>query len=142
MKSQPVMVRRVTAAQATLDHWQGVPFQWGKADCVRMAVFHLKQLGHKVTLAKAGAYSSALGAKRALVRSGYADLPGAMDAHGFARIPPAAALAGDVLLLPGEDGFGALAIALGNGRALCWHPDADGAVVCQPLEYQAAWSVA
>jgi hypothetical protein len=142
------MVRRVAAAQATLDKWQGVAFEWGRADCVRLAAAHLRNMGHKVSLSKGGAYGSVLSARRALKRAGFDSVADAVDGQGFARIPPASALVGDLLMLPGSDdgdteieGMGALAVALGNGRVLMWHPDADGATVCQPVEYQAAWRV-
>lgn len=139
------MIRRVAAAQATLDRWKGVPFALGRADCARMVAFHLRQLGLRVRVGKAGAYASPLSARRALIRAGFASLPDALDQHGLPRIPPAAAIAGDVLQLPadddeGADGIGALCVALGNGRVLGWHPDAEGAVVMQPGAFEAAWS--
>lgn len=62
-----------------------------------------------------------------------------MDAHGLDRIAPAAALAGDIVMLPGEDALGSLCIALGNGRVLGFHQDAKGAVVMQPTAFAAAW---
>src|SRR3546814_10218220 len=123
------MAQRVAAAQATGDRVKDVPFAWGKNDCARMVAFHLRKLGHSVKLAKAGTYSSALGAKRALTRLGFADLVAAMDGHGFERIPPASAVVADIIALPAEDNFGSLALALGNGRALSYHQDAVGAEI-------------
>lgn len=144
-KPAPIMLRRVAAAQATLDRWQGVAFEWGKADCARLVASHLRLLGIRLRIGKAGSYSSALGATRALRRVGFDTLAAVLDGHGLLRIPPAAAVVGDVLLLPGDPddnrGFDALAVALGNGRVLAWHPDAPGAVVCQPVQFDAAWSV-
>jgi hypothetical protein len=140
-RPQPIMVRRVAAAQATLDRFKDRPFALGKDDCARMAVFHLKQFGHRPKLAPAGSYSSLLGARRALTRAGFATLADAVDALGLARIPPAAAVVGDLLMLPGIDEFGALAVALGNGRVVAWHEDAAGACVIQPVEFLTAWSV-
>jgi hypothetical protein len=141
MKAQPIMVRRVAAAQATLDRFQGRPFAFGKDDCARMVVFHLRQLGFKPKIAKAGSYSTLLGARRALARAGFATLADAVDAQGLFRIPPAAAVVGDLLMMPGVEDFGALAVALGNGRVIGWHEDAEGATVLQPVEFVAAWSV-
>lgn len=135
------MVRRVAAAQATLDRFKDRPFAFGSDDCARMAVFHLRQLGFKPRIAKAGSYSTLLGARRALARAGFATLADAVDAQGLLRIPPAAAAVGDLLMVPGVDDLGALAVALGNGRVLMWHEDAIGACVCQPLEFVASWSV-
>lgn len=145
---QPVMVRRVTAAQATLDRWKDVPFQWGKADCATMIAGHLRSLGLKLRIGKAGSYKTALSARAALKRAGFESVAAAMDAHGFVRIPPAAAVVGDILMLSGDPddnalGFDALSVAMGNGRVLCWHPDAEGAVVCQPppIMLVTAWAV-
>lgn len=142
MKAQPIMVRRVAAAQATLDRFKNVPFAFGSNDCARMAVFHLRQLGHRPKIAKAGTYSTLLGARRALARAGFATLADAIDAQGVFRIPPAAAIVGDLVMLPGVDDLGALGVALGNGRVIMWHEDAEGACVCQPVKFVAAWSVA
>ncbi len=141
MKSQPIMVRRVAAAQATLDRFQGRAFAFGKDDCARMAVFHLRKLGLHPRIAKAGSYSSLLGARRALARSGFTSLAEAVDSHGLIRIAPAAAVVGDLLMLPGVEDFGALTIAMGNGRVLGWHEDAPGAAVLQPIDFVTAWSV-
>src|SRR3546814_16594592 len=38
-----------------------LPFKWGRYDCARVIAHQAKKLGHKVSLAKAGSYSSALG---------------------------------------------------------------------------------
>ncbi len=140
-KPQPVMIRRVAATQATLDRFQGQPFVWGKADCSKLAIFHVKQFGWTLRIAKAGGYSTALGAKRALTRAGFKSLADAIDAHGLPRISPAAAVAGDLVQIPGDEAMGAIGVAVGNGRVLGWHEDAPGAVVVQPIEFVAAWSV-
>lgn len=133
------MVRRRDAAQATLDRFKDVPLRLGRNDCVRMVAFHLRKLGRKVKLPASGAYASARSGKRLLAEMGHADLAAAVDAHGLERIPPAATVVGDILMLPGEEGLGALCIALGNGRVVGWHQDARGAVVLQPVEFEAAW---
>lgn len=139
--AQP-MVRRVAAAQATVDRFKDRPFRWGREDCARMVAFHLRKMGYSLRLAKAGSYTSALGAKRALRALGFADLAAAIDSYGLERIPPAAAVAGDILLVPGEDEFGgALHVAVGNGRSLAYHQDVEGAAIVQPVEFIAAWRV-
>ena len=134
-----VLLRRVAAAQATLDRFRARPFRFGTHDCARMVAFHLRRLGHPVRLAKAGSYRSTLGAARALRALGSGSLAEALDRHGLARIAPAAAIVGDIVELPGEPPFGALAVVMGNGRALAYHQDAEGAVVVQPTAYVAAW---
>ena len=135
------MVRRRDAAQATLDRFKDKPLRLGRNDCVRMAAFHLRKLGHKVKLPPAGAYATARVGLRLLAGMGHADLAAAVDAHGLDRIPPAAATVGDIVMLPGDMGLGALCIALGNGRVVGYHEDAAGAVVVQPTEFEAAWRV-
>lgn len=136
------MLRRQRAAQATVDRFRGVPFAYGKNDCARLAAFALRQMGHKPALAKAGSYSSALGATRALKRLGHDDLASALDALGLLRIPPIAALPGDLIMLPADGPFGgALAMAVGNGRVIGYHEDAAGAEILHPLQYIAAWRV-
>lgn len=136
------MLRRQRAAQATVDRFRGVPFAYGKNDCARLAAFALRQMGHKPGLAKAGSYSSALGAARALKRLGHVDLASALDALGLLRIPPIATLPCDLILLPGVGPFGgSLTVAVGNGRVLGYHLDAPPADILQPVEYIAAWRV-
>lgn len=130
---------RTAAAQATLSRFLDQPFQWGKNDCARMVAYHLRKLGYPVQLAKAGTYKSAIGARRALQRLGFGHLREAVDSYGLSRIPPAAAIIGDVIELPADDALGALGVALGNGRVLAYHQDAVGAVVIQPTGYVTAW---
>lgn len=133
------MIARRDAAQAAVDRFDGQPFAWGKNDCVRLAAFTLRKLGHKPNLARAGTYSSLLGAKRALVRTGFATLEEALDALGLPRIPPAAAVVGDIVGLPGLDDWTALTVALGNGRVLGFMSGRCG--VLAPITPLTAWRV-
>ena len=135
--------RRVAAVQATMARFANVAFVWGRIDCAKMVAFHLRQMGHHqgVGMHKAGSYRSALGARRALARAGYGSLSDALDVLGFARLAPAAALPGDIALLPGEDGFDAMCVVVGNGRVFGYHEDAVGAVVLQPARIESAWRV-
>lgn len=133
------MVRRVEAAQATVDRFRDARWRWSSNDCARMAAFTLRKLGYRPPMPKAGSYRSALGAVRALRAAGFESLAAALDGMGLPRIAPAAALPGDILLLPSPDAVGALAVALGNGRVLCWHEDMEGAVVCELVHADAAW---
>ncbi len=138
------MVARRDAAQATLDRFKDQPFVWGRFDCAKMVAFHLRQLGHQVGISKAGSYSSALGAKRALARLGWPNLSFAIDdILQLKRIAPAFVVVGDLIQLPGEGPMEAMAIALGNGRALAYHQDEAGAVVVAPVmtEIVTAWRV-
>ncbi|WP_088183574.1 DUF6950 family protein [Sphingobium sp. Z007] len=132
---------RAAATQATMARFRDQPFTWGRWDCVRMAAFHLRQLGHRPGLGRGGAYKTALGAKAALRRAGHDDLAAALDAM-MPRIAPAQALVGDLIMCPGTDGFGGgIAIAVGNGRMFGYHEDSPCAVVQQPLEFLGAWRV-
>ena len=136
------LLRRQQAAQAAVDRFKGQPLAYGKNDCVRLAAFVLRKMGHRPQLAKAGSYSTALGAARALERVGFADLAAAVDAMGLPRIAPAAAWVADLVLLPAEGPFGgALSVAVGNGRVLGYHEDVDGADILQPVQYLTAWRV-
>jgi hypothetical protein len=133
--------RKVAAAQATLNRFKDVPLRMGRNDCARMVAFHLRKLGHQVKLPPSGSYASVRSARREMARLGHDTLEQALDSFGFERIAPAAAVAGDVLMLPGASDLGALTIAMGNGRVAGWHVDAVGAVVLQPVEFVAAWRV-
>ena len=134
------MLRRRRAAQAVVDRFKGVPFKYGRNDCARLAAMALRLMGHRSPMAKAGIYHSAVGAVRAMRRLGFDDLVAAIDSVGLARIAPAAALAGDLILIPGEGAFGgALVMAVGNGRVLGYHEDCVGAEVLHPVEYLTAW---
>lgn len=135
------LVRRVAAAQATLDRFQGKPFKLGRYDCGQMVAYHLRRMGRPIKASKAGPYHNVVGAKRALRRLGHESLPSVIDAH-FTRIAPAAALVGDLIQLTSEDDtIGGIFVVLGNGRVLGYHQDVPGAEVLQPSEYVAAWRV-
>lgn len=139
------MRQRASAAQATLDRFGGKRFQWGKHDCVRMAIFHLRKMGHKPPTVGAAGYRSALGARRALTRAGFDSLAAALDGMALARIPMAAAVAGDIGQLPSDPeqdsaGLGALVICVGNGRWIGFVPEVDHqCVVFEPLQAGVAW---
>lgn len=136
------MIRRQQAAQAAVDRFKGQPWQLGKNDCVRMAAFVLRKMGHRPQLGKAGSYTTGAGAMRALKRSGHDSLGEALDALGLERIAPAAARVADIVMIPGEAPLdGALTIAVGNGRVLGFHEDAGSAEVLQPVDFIAAWRV-
>ncbi|MDF1506493.1 hypothetical protein [Roseisolibacter sp. H3M3-2] len=143
MKPALELVRRAEITQLTLDRFKERPFRFGAGDCVQMTAFHLRGMGHQVLLSKGGQYRTGLGAVRALRRAGFASLSEALDEMGLARIAPAAALTGDVLALPHEEGspLEALTIALGNGRVLGWHAELAGAAVLQPVQFVTAWRV-
>ena len=130
----------MAAAQATLDRFLGEPLVWGRTDCARISAFCLRELSVPAPLSRFGRYTTAAGAQRALLRRGFADLPAVVDDMGLLRIPPAAALPGDLVGLQAGDLPVTLAVVLGGGRVLGFHAEAEGAVVIQPNAYVAAWS--
>ncbi|MEM9965917.1 MAG: hypothetical protein AAGC58_11265 [Asticcacaulis sp.] len=103
-----------------------------------MVAMHLRHMGHRVSLVKAGEYSSAKGAVRALSRMGYDSLEAALDAR-FVRIAPAEAVVGDIIALPSDCALSALAVRLSNGRVL--HSWQGGFSISEPLLFVAAWRV-
>lgn len=135
------LIRRVAAAQATVDRFSGKPLAYGKDDCVRMSAFCLRKLGVKASLLKAGTYKSELGAARVLKKMGHATLSDAVDALGLPRIAPAMCLPGDLMALPSDDPDRfSLSVAVGNGRVLAFWSGAGGVcTVVQPLIYAHAW---
>lgn len=110
------LLRRKAAVEATRDKFAGRPFAWGTVDCAKVALWHVRNLGHsaRVGLSRAGTYKSPLGARKALQRAGHASLAAAIDAAGLQRIPPAAALMGDVVIYPGGDDWEAVTIVAGH----------------------------
>lgn len=137
-----VLELRVAATQKTLDDWKDRPFDWATGGhCARMVAEHLRRMGYSPPLARAGKFVSALGAKAALKRLRVKTLSEAVDLLKLERIAPAMAIVGDIVELPGEAPFGALTVALGNGRVLGFFEDAEGCVILQPSEFFGAWRV-
>lgn len=134
------LVRRQKAVRATMARFAGREFALGSVDCAKLAAFHLKQLGHKVRLSKAGHYKTLLGAQAALRRMGYETLPDALDGHGLTRIAPAFAVLGDIVTFESGFAIGALGIVHGNGNMLSFHESHAGLVVMSMGRIDAAWS--
>lgn len=137
------LIRRQKAVEATMERFRGKAFAFGATDCAKVVAFHLKQLGHKVRLSKAGQYKTLIGAQAALRRLGYDTLPEAMDGHGFERIAPASAWMGDVVALPtDEHPIGALGIVAGNGNIMGFHPAHETLVIIAPSPAATAQAIA
>lgn len=133
-------IKRQSAAQAAIDRYKGQPWQLGKNDCVRMAAFVLRKMGHRPQLGKAGSYNTGAGAMLALKRAGHDSLAAALDSLGLERIAPAAARVADIVMIPGEAPLdGALTIVVGNGRTLGWTEHSETAEILQPLQFISAW---
>lgn len=133
--------RRRRAVQATADVFQDHPFEWGKYDCAKMVLAHLRNLGIRIKVRKAGEYHSAAGARAALKRLGFDSLDAIADAH-FERIPAASAILGDLVLVDADSPIGALGIHLGNRSVMVYHEDAPGGPIAGRLEEaKGAWRV-
>ena len=122
------LARRVAATQEILNAWRYRELVWGSDDCARMTAAMLTRLGWSPRLSRGGYYKSALGAAKALKRAGFADAAAWLDDVGLIRIPPAAALPGDIFgLCHAEQELGVgLAICIGNGRVLGFGDNGDG----------------
>lgn len=131
--------RRVAATQATFARFNGQPFVLGTTDCARLVAFHLKQMGFKPSLLKGGAYSTPVGARRALTRMGVSSLSEIMDRH-FVRIGQAEARVGDVSCVRGADDMGdAMQVVLHRNTVLGFMDGVCGELVNQ--EFGPAWRV-
>jgi hypothetical protein len=115
----------MAAAQATLDAFREQPFKWGERDCFRMAAHCLRGLGHNVRLARFGRYATERAAAKALLRNGYRDVTDVLDEMMFPRIPPAAAVAGDIVGFrhPDQGLITGLSVHLGSHRVLAFLGD-------------------
>jgi len=109
---------RAAATDRVLRRFRNRAFDWKTgATCLHLLRAQLVQLGHRPP--RIPQFRSALGAKRAMERAGFADLAAAVDSVLPLRIPPAAMLVGDIGLLPGDE-FDALVISVG-GKVIGWH---------------------
>ena len=133
--------RRHAAIEATMARYRDRPFCWGKVDCAKVAAFHLKKLGHKILISRAGSYSSPLGAARALKRLGYANLAEMAEGIGLTSIPYSRMLLGDIAEIEGDSPVGAIGLYAGNGNLFCFHEDHPGLVTMTPNQILRAWSV-
>ena len=130
--------RRVAAAQAAVNKFEGQEFVWGKVDCFHIVAFTLKELGSPLKRAKLGSYSTPAGAKRVLKNLGYDSLESALNDQ-LVPIGAASVLPADIVGLPGEENLLALGIALGNGRVLGMVEDHPTVAIIQPLIIPQAW---
>jgi len=133
--------RRHAAIEATMARYRDRPFQWGKVDCAKVAAFHLKKLGYKILISKAGSYQSQLGAARALKRLGYSTLAEMADGIGLTPIPYSRMLLGDIAEIEGDSPVGTVCLYAGNGKLFGFHEDHPGLVTLEPKSILRAWSV-
>ena len=133
--------RRRLATQATVDKFGGHPFEWGRYDCAKMLAFQLRGLRRPIAHAKAGSYSSAVGASRAIRRMGFENMSALMDAH-FEAIAPAACLLGDIIEFQADNPLGALGVALGNNAVFCYSEEVETGPVSARIHVASrAWRI-
>lgn len=133
---------RQAIAQAALTRYVGQPLEPGRRDCVRLAAYVLRARGHKPQLGRGGTYTTMAGGYRALRRAGFETLAEALDSLGLPRIPPAAALPCDIIMIPGPAPYdGALQVAVGNGNTIGYHAELPEGLVLHPVEFLTAWRV-
>lgn len=119
--------RRAAATEATRQRFDGRPFDWRKAaTCIHLLRFHAAQLGHRLPVVPR--FKSALGARRALLSTGFQTLPALLDGR-FERIPPAFMRVGDALALPGDEDWPGILLKIDKVKFLGWHQDAEGCVI-------------
>lgn len=121
------LIERKRAAQQTIDKYLNKPFTWGSYDCVQLVSFNLQCLGYDNPLSGLESYGTRRNALKAMKRFGVKSFAEHLEKLGFEPIPPAYALAGDIVGFPGEgsDGTGwlGLGISIGHDRALAFTGD-------------------
>lgn len=123
------MQKRVAAVTATQSRFYDKPFDWSKqATCIHLLRFHAAQMGHKVPIVPR--FRSAVGAKKALLSTGWQTLPALLDSM-FDRIPPAFMRVGDVLAMPGDEDWHGLVLKVDKQKFLGWHEDAAGCTIME-----------
>jgi hypothetical protein len=138
MNAKSELLRRHAAVEAAVAKYRGKPLDYRNADCIRMARTVLVKLGHKP--AKLPRYSNLLGARRALKAKGFDTIDSLLGSM-LPRIAPSSALPGDLLVVEGDSGLDCIWIALGGGRGLGWHVDAQEAVIVSIEKVKAAYRV-
>lgn len=131
------LLEKVAATQKTVDKFKGREFREGKADCIQLVLLHARHCRRKITIPKYRDWKSAAKVLRGL---GFKTLGEAMD-HHFRRIKPVEVLAGDIIETPGTNGFSALMIAVGNGRAIGFHEEVPHADILHPVLVSGAWRI-
>lgn len=113
--------RRSLALDATHTRFMGRTLDWSKkATCAHMLRYHASKMGHELPLVPS--FRSALGAKKALKTAGFESMIDMIDNY-FERIPPAFMLPGDVMIVPGTEGFDAVYIKCERSKFLGWCVD-------------------
>lgn len=116
--SPTTLANRQAATARTLARFDGRPFSWAGANCVRLARTQAANMGHK--LPPIPRFCSALGAKRALASRGADSVTALLDQY-FVRLPaPAFAWLGDLVVGPADAAHGLEAIGIADGQGNVW----------------------
>lgn len=139
------LFKRQAATQSCMDRFGFKVVEPGVRDCGKLAAHAMHKQGRSAKLLNGSRHKTWGAAIRYIRKSGFADLVELMDAAlPDARIPPAAALPGDIIAMPTDDesGFGcSLAVALDNGRVLGLNALSNLIEPMQPTAYICAWRV-
>jgi hypothetical protein len=141
MAKRPDMIRRHNAVEKTMRRFGGRAFGIGSVDCIKMARFHLKEMGHK--LPSTGNYKTVAGAVAQLKKQGVRNVAELLDKF-LERIPPAAMTLGDLAMPPSEPDapaskLGTVIIMASGQKFIGWHPDHDNLAVMNVSQIDAAW---
>lgn len=113
--------RRMRAAEACRLRFQGKSYKPGARDCPLLALHALRKVG-VLPWARGLKWRDEADGLRVLKSLGFRSLIEAVDSLGLPRIPPAMALAGDLVALPTT--HVSAAVSMGNGNLLAFtdHP--------------------
>ena len=112
--------RRERAAAACRQRFHEKPYKPGTRDCPLLGLHALRKVGVSVPWAKGLKWKTEAEGLRAMKALGFKNLIEAVDSLGLPRIPPAMALAADLIALPTTHQIGALAVSMGNGNLLAF----------------------
>lgn len=132
------LIERVMATQKTVEEFKGKKFdiRYG-GDCIQLVIAHARHMGKKIKVPRYGSWRSAAEALRTI---GFDNLSAAMDEH-FRRIETYHVMAGDIVEVPGNNGFSSLMIAVGNGRTLGFQEEIPHCDILQPMMTSGAWRI-
>ncbi|WP_235525217.1 MULTISPECIES: DUF6950 family protein [unclassified Sphingomonas] len=132
------LAQRAEATQSVVDRFRARPFGWATAGtCIHLARAQMRALGHRPP--PIPRFRSAIGARRALMATGHADLAGLLDSM-LPRIAPAAMWVGDLALMRGDGEFDAIVVSAGRLMA-GYHSDERhrGVVNIEAHDFIGAW---
>ncbi len=132
------LAERAAATAQVAARFRARPFDWATGGtCVHLARAQMRAMGHRPP--PIPRFRSALGARRALAATGFADLAALLDSM-LPPIAPASMWVGDLALVPGAEGFDALAIC-DVSALFMYHDTQDGLSVVKQAERHivAAW---